>query len=78
MTEEQQALEDAVLEVTGGPAWEIVCKGLANEIYQAQAQALDCESWDQVNELRGFAKGLAYMMRLRERTILEKQNRADV
>ena len=64
MTQDQ--FNDAVLDVTGGPNWDIVKKGLANDIYNTQAQALDAKSWEEVCELRGFAKGLAFVMRLRE------------
>lgn len=74
----EQDLEDATLEVTSGPEWDIVKKGLANEIYQQQAQALDAKDWGEVCRLRGFAQGIAHMMSMRERTIIEKNNRAAV
>lgn len=62
----QAEFNEAVLEVTGGPNWDVVKKGLANDIYQTQASALDAADWGQVCELRGFARGIAYMMNLRE------------
>ena len=65
----QEDFNDAILMCTGHPEWEIVKKGLANDIYQAQAQALDAEDWDKVNELRGFAKGLAFIINIRESTL---------
>jgi hypothetical protein len=71
MVTEEQYL-DAVLSVTGGPNWDIVKAGWANEIYELQAQMLDVKSWDEVCELRGFARGLAMAMNLRE--TVETQN----
>ena len=38
MTQDQ--FNDAVLDVTGGPNWDIVKKGLANDIYNTQAQEI--------------------------------------
>lgn len=65
----QEQFNMAVLNVTAGPDWDIVKKGLANDVYQVQAGALDAESWEQVCESRGFAQGLAYMINLRENTL---------
>jgi len=59
----------ALLNVTSGPDWDIVKAGLSNDIYQAQAGALDVPTWDKVCELRGFAQGLAYIINIRENTI---------
>jgi hypothetical protein len=72
---EQDRLDDAILTVTGGPDWAVVAQGLANEIYEAQARVFDVQSWDDVNRLRGFAQGLAYVLNLRDATILAKQQR---
>ncbi|MHC4335370.1 MAG: hypothetical protein ACYSUV_16710 [Planctomycetota bacterium] len=65
----QDDFNRAVLHCTGGPEWDIVKKGLANDIYQTQARALDASSWDEVNEMKGFAKGLAFILNLRESTL---------
>lgn len=62
----QEQYNAAVLEVTSGPAWDVVKQGFANDIYQSQASALDAENWGAVCELRGFARGIAYVMRIRE------------
>ena len=43
---------EAVLTCTGHPEWDIVKKGLANDIYQLQANALDAPSWEEVNRLK--------------------------
>lgn len=60
---------EAILDVTGGTSWDIVKKGLEADIYNIQAQVLDtATSWEQVCEMRGFAKGLAFIMNIRENT----------
>ena len=64
----QDQFNEAVLDVTGGPSWDIVKKGLANDIYATQAGSLEAQTWEQVCEARGFAKGLAFVMNLREST----------
>jgi hypothetical protein len=46
-----------------------VKEGLQNDIYQIQAGSLDASSWDKVCENRGFAKGLQYIINLRENTL---------
>jgi len=61
----QEQLDDAVLTITGHPDWSIIVKGLENDIYHTQASMADASSWDQVNELRGFMKGLAFVINLR-------------
>ena len=77
----QEQFNDAVLDVTGGPNWDIIKQGLSNDIYQVQASTLDANSWEAVCEAKGFAQGLAYLINLRENTIramdVEKSN-ADV
>lgn len=65
----QDEFNQAVLTCTGHPEWETVKKGLTNDIYQAQAQSLDAKNWDQVCELKGYAKALAFIISLRENTI---------
>lgn len=62
----QEQYNDAVLSCTGGPEWDIVKQGFANDIYQTQCQALEAKDWGEVCENRGFARGLAYAMNLRE------------
>ena len=79
---DQDALETAILDRLSGPNWDLIKKGLAHEIYSSQAGALDASSWEKVNELRGFAKGIYYVMNLRETTLhgiseREQSNQAD-
>lgn len=69
----QDEFNEAVLAVTSGPAWDIVKKGLSNDIYQLQAGALEANSWEAVKEARGFAAGLGYIINLRENTIIAIQ-----
>lgn len=66
----QEEFNQAVLAVTGGPDWDIVKQGLANDIYQVQSGALDAKTWEAVCEARGFAAGLAYIINLRETTLM--------
>lgn len=65
----QEQLNDALLTVTGSREWEIVVKGLQNDIYQYQANILDAQSWEEVCEIKGFVRGLAYVINLRAATI---------
>lgn len=65
----QDQFNAAVLNVTAGPDWDIIKKGLQNDIYQIQAGALDAKDWDTVCESRGFAQGVAYMINLRDSVI---------
>lgn len=75
MTEEEE-WEEAVLACTSpGASWEIVQKGLANEIYATQANALDAPDWGKVCELRGFAQGIQMMRSLRDTVILRRKQR---
>lgn len=69
----QEQLDDAVLEITGRPEWAMFVQGLFNEIYQSQARALTADSWEEVNRLRGFAEGLAYVSNVREMVTQSKE-----
>lgn len=69
----QEEFDNAVLEITGNPNWAIIQKGLANDIYNAQASALDAKTWEEVNALRGFAQGLAFVINLRESVTRAKE-----
>ena len=62
----QEQFNTAVLNVTSGQDWDIVKKGLESDIYNTQANAFTAANWGAVCELKGFANGLAYCMRLRE------------
>ena len=62
----QEQLNEAILEVTGMRAWDIIKKGLEHDIYNTQARAFDAQNWGDVKELKGFAQGLSYVIGLRE------------
>ncbi|MHC4649076.1 MAG: hypothetical protein ACYTBJ_26795 [Planctomycetota bacterium] len=62
----KEQIIDAVLEVTADTHWPQVQQLLLNEIRNAQSQALFLDSWDKVNEEKGFCRGLMYVMTLRE------------
>jgi hypothetical protein len=68
---------EAIMTLTGLPEWEMLTEELAKMVYEIQANALEASSWEQVQQDKGFAKGLAYMINLREDTKLEKKS-ADV
>lgn len=71
----KEQIIDAVLEVTADTHWPQVQQLLLNEIRNAQSQALFLDSWDKVNEEKGFCRGLMYVMTLREQ--LENALKAD-
>lgn len=73
----EDKIDEAVLNVTSGPDWDIVKESLLKEVYNIQASMLDATSWDQVCELRGFARGLIFMSNLREMTIAAQKARAE-
>lgn len=68
---------EGIMTLTGTPEWEMLVEELEKMVYEIQANALEAGSWEQVQQDKGFAKGLAYMIHLRENTKLEKKN-ADV
>lgn len=63
--QDQQYFED-ITTLTGYPEWAVLVKELEHMIYHTQANAIERTSWEKVNEDRGFAKGLAYIVNLRE------------
>lgn len=62
----QEQFDQAVVNVTGAGDWDIIKQGLANDIYQIQAGALDAKTWEEVCEAKGFARALAYIINLRD------------
>lgn len=71
----QEQFDEAVLNVTSGPDWEIVKKGLANDIYNTQAGVFDnARDWGSFMEFKGFARGIAYVINLRETVIRTLEN----
>jgi hypothetical protein len=72
----QDKLDDAILSITGHPDWAIIQTALTNEIYQCQATSLDVKTWEEVCALRGYARGLAFVINLRDMTIMAKEQEA--
>jgi len=64
--------EDIMI-LTGTPEFKVLVEELKRMVYELQANSFDADSWDQVLEDRGYAKGLAYMINLRENSKLEKK-----
>lgn len=68
--------EEAILEITGHPKWGHIVRGLLSEIEFSQQNVFLKNSWDEVLEEKGFCKGLAYVMTLREQ-VVKKREEAD-
>jgi len=68
---DEKFFED-MISLTGYREWSELVKDLESQIYHTQANSLEAKSWDEVNEARGFARGLAYIVNLRD-TIKQAQ-----
>jgi uncharacterized protein YbcC (UPF0753/DUF2309 family) len=68
---------EEIMTLTGTPEFATLVEELERMVYNLQANAFDATSWEQVQEDKGFAKGLAYIINLRENTKLEKKH-ADI
>jgi hypothetical protein len=64
---------DDMMTLTGTPEFEVLVEELKRMVYESQANAFEAPSWDQLQEDKGFAKGLAYIINLRENTKQEKK-----
>ena len=53
LTPEQNEYYDALEELFTSSGWRILSKDAEAQIYQNQANAMDCSNWDAVNVLRG-------------------------
>lgn len=71
---------EAVINITADPAWADIVKDIKAEIYQIQAGSLEATNWDAVCEARGYAKGLARIVNLRDDAIriLQEAESADL
>lgn len=75
----QEKLDEAILDVTGDPNWDIMAAFLAREALVARDSCADVDSWEEVNKRRGFADGIAYVLNLREMTVKAmEQSDADI
>ena len=68
---------EQIIQLTAYPEWGELVKELEKMIYNIQANSLEAPSWDVVCESRGFAKGLAYLVNLREDTKKQMQIEVD-
>ena len=64
---------ETILELTAYPERWILIKELESIIYHTQSNALEAPSWEKVNEDKGFAKGLAYIVNLRDTVKRQKE-----
>ncbi len=69
---------EAIMVLTGTPEFKVLVEELERMVYQSQANAFEASSWDKLQEDKGFAKGLAYIINLRENSKTEKKANADV
>lgn len=76
----KEQIIEAVLDVTADKSWPQVQQLLWNEIKLAQSNALFLDSWDKVNEEKGFCRGLMYVISMREQleNRLQAENDAEV
>ena len=73
----QEQLDDAILTITGHPDWAIVAEFIAREGIITRDSCADASSWEEVNQKKGFAEGLAFVLSLRQITetgIEERKN----
>jgi len=66
MQRTDQEFFEKMITLTGYPEWSELVKDLESLIYHMQADAFEAKSWDDLNEAKGLAKGLAYIVNYRE------------
>lgn len=71
----QEKLDEAILDITGRPDWDMIATFLVNEALIARDRCADAHSWEEVQRAAGFAEGLAYVVNLREMTIKSMEQR---
>ena len=67
-------LKEAIFEVTSGDKWETVQEALFQEIKATEADVLNLHTWEDVNEAKGFIRGLLYVITLREQVKVADAN----
>jgi hypothetical protein len=70
----QEELNEAMLTVTMGEAWEKVKEGLDNEIRNLEIRELNANDFSAILELRGYRKALTWVRNWRQTYKLEKTN----
>ena len=68
MNMDDQKHYDGIMDLTSTPEWKAVVEEAEKLVYNVQADALEANSWDDVCENRGFCRGLAFFINLRENT----------
>lgn len=82
LTPEQTEYYDALDDLFSNKGWQMIVEEATAQIYQYQSDALEQDSWDKVNVLRGKAQQLAELVNLEDtstmqRTMLEDEDEAD-
>lgn len=83
LTQEQREYYDELDAVFALPGWKRIIEDAKAQIYQNQADALECSSWDILNVLRGKSLNLNELIVLEEisvtqRAMLEAPDDADL
>lgn len=60
----------------GTDGWRQLILEIKSEIYQLQADALEANSWDEVNYLKGKASALAYVSNLQDVVKVQRAQRS--
>jgi hypothetical protein len=66
MDEETTKYYEDLLTLTSYPEWALLVEDLEKEIYQLQANAFEASSWEQLQQDKGYALGLAQIVNLRD------------
>ena len=67
MDRQDRDFQEAMITLTGYPEWKVMVKDLESLIYHTQSNALEARSWEKLNEDKGFARGLQFVVGLRDR-----------
>lgn len=70
---DEKYIEDMIV-LTAYPEWDVLVKDLEAVIYHMQANAFEATDWDQLQQDKGFAKGLAYFINMRDTMKKLKEN----
>ncbi len=64
---------EKMTQLTSYPEWNDLVEDLKAMIYHLQANSFELPSWEKVQEEKGFAKGLAYIVNYRENLMKVKE-----
>ena len=74
--EERDKLDEDILKLMGTREWLNIAENLKKDIYNLQASMMEVDTWDKVNELRGFCQGITYIINLRDTVIQARKQEA--